>query len=96
MRPPQIKENFPKASGTSPESPIPQVPCSQVVILILPSRASSIPVQLISQLQLGSASTGRILGSPGRLQEGPLGFILIGTTRSTIVGHVGGSISRYP
>jgi hypothetical protein len=74
---PQIKENFPKASGTSPESPIPQVPSIQAVSSILPSHASSVPIQLVSQSQPGSAGTGRILGSPGRSQAGPLGFTLI-------------------
>jgi hypothetical protein len=90
---PQIKENCLEASGTSPESPIPQVSSIQEVSLILPSHASSVPVQLISQSQPGSASTGRILGSLGRSQAGPLGFILIGTTRSTMVGHAGGLIA---
>jgi hypothetical protein len=66
---PQIKENRPEASGTSPESPIPQVSSIQVVSLILPSHASSVPVQLVSQSQPGSVSTWRILGSPGRSQE---------------------------
>jgi hypothetical protein len=46
---PQIKENCPEASGTSPESPIPQVSSIQVVSSILPSHASSVPVQLVSQ-----------------------------------------------
>ena len=68
----------------------------QVVSSILPSHASSVPVQLISQSQLGSASIGRILGSRSRSQVGPLGFILIGTTISTMAGHVGGSIAQYP
>jgi hypothetical protein len=67
-----------------------------VVNSILPSYANFVPVQLVSQSQPGSASTGRILGSPGRSQPGPLGFILIGATRSTMVGHAGGSIARYP
>jgi hypothetical protein len=40
-------------------------------------------------------STWRILGSPGVLEVGPLGFKLIGTTRLTMASHVGGSISRY-
>jgi hypothetical protein len=93
---PQIKENHLEASGASPKSSIPQVSSIQAVSLILPSHASSIPVQLITQSQLGSASTGRILGSPGRSQARPLGFILIGTTRSTMASHMGGSISRYP
>jgi hypothetical protein len=93
---PQIKENHPEASGASPESPIPQVSSIQVVSSILPSYANSVPVQLVSQSQPGSVSTGRILGSPGRSQAGPLGFILIRAPRSTMVGHAGGSISRYP
>jgi hypothetical protein len=92
----QIKETCPEASRTSPESPIPQVSSIQVVNSILPSYANSVPVQLVSQSQLGSASTGRILGSPGRSQLGTLGFILIGATRSTMDGHEGGSIARYP
>jgi hypothetical protein len=39
---PQIKENHPEASGTSPESIIPQVSSIQVVSSILPSHASFI------------------------------------------------------
>jgi hypothetical protein len=74
---PQIKEIFPEASGGSPESPVPQVPSIQAVISILPSHTSSISVQLVNQSQPRSASTRRILGSPGRSQEGPLGFTLI-------------------
>ena len=92
---PQIKENCPKASGDNPESPVTQVPSIQMVSSILPSHASSIPIQLVNQSQLGSASTERILGSPGRSQEGPLGFILIRTKILAMVGHVGGSIARY-
>jgi hypothetical protein len=65
----------------------------QVVSLILPSHASSVLVQLVSQSQLGSASTGRILGSPNRSQAVPLGFILIRVTRSAMDGHAGGSIA---
>jgi hypothetical protein len=53
-------------------------------------------VQLVSQSQPGSVSTGRILGSPGRSQAGPLGFILIRTTRSAMAGHAGGSIALIP
>jgi hypothetical protein len=90
---PQIKENFPEASGSNPESPIPQVPSIQEVRPILPSH--SIPVQLISQSQPGSVSTRRILGSPGKLQIGLLGFILIGTTSSVMANHMGGSSARY-
>jgi hypothetical protein len=45
---PQIKENYPEASGAIPELPIPQVSSIQVVSLILPSHASSILVQLVS------------------------------------------------
>jgi hypothetical protein len=93
---PQIKENCPKSSGANPESPIPQVSSIEAISLILPSHASSIPVQLISQSQPVSAITWRILGSPGRSQVALLGFILIGTTRSSMVGHVGGSIAQYP
>jgi hypothetical protein len=93
---PQIKETFPEANGSSPESPIPQVASIQVVNSILPSYSNSMSVQLVSQSQPGGASTWRILGSPDRSQAGPLGFILIGATRSTMVGHAGGSIARYP
>jgi hypothetical protein len=93
---PQIKENCPEASGASPKLPIPQVSFIQVVSSILPSHASIVPVQLVSQSQPGSANTGRILGSPSRSQAGPLGFILIRTTRSTMVVHAEGSISQYP
>jgi hypothetical protein len=78
---PRIKENCLEASGANPESPIPQVSSIQVVSLILPSHASSIPVKLVSQSTPGSASTCRILGSPGRSQVGPLGFILIRAPR---------------
>jgi hypothetical protein len=92
---PEIKETCPETSGTNPEFPIPQVSSIQVVSSILPSYANYVPVQLVSQSQTRSASTGRILGSPGRSQEGSLGFILIGATRSTMVGHAGGSIARY-
>jgi hypothetical protein len=53
----------------------------QAVSSILPSHVSSILVQLISQSQPGNESTWRILGSPSRSKVGPLGFILIGTTR---------------
>jgi hypothetical protein len=91
---PQIKEIFPEASDASPESPIPQVPSIQAVSTTLPSHANSVPVQLANQPQPGSASTGRILGSPGRSQEGPLGFILIRTTGSTMASHAGGSIAH--
>jgi hypothetical protein len=63
---PQIKENYLEASGASPNSPIPQVSSIQAVSLILPSHAIYVPVQLISQSQPRSVSTGRILGSPGR------------------------------
>jgi hypothetical protein len=80
----------------SPKSPIPQVSSIQVVNLILPSYDNSVLVQLVSQSKSGSMSTGRILGSPSRLQPRPLGFILIEETRSIMVGHVGGSIARYP
>jgi len=93
---PQIKENYPEASGTNPKLPIPQVPYIQAVSLILPSHASSFPIQLVSQSQLGSVSIGRVLGFPSRLQVGILGFILIGTTISTMAIHAGGSIARYP
>jgi hypothetical protein len=91
-----IKENHPEAIGASPESPIPQVSSIQEVILILTSHTISDPVQLVSQSQAGSESIWRIFGSFGRSQEIPLGFILIGTTISTMVGHAGGSISQYP
>jgi hypothetical protein len=96
MRPPRSKKTTPKLVAPAPESPIPQVSSIQAVSPILPSHANSVLVQLISQSQPGSASTGRILGSPGRSQAGPLGFILIGTTRSTMASHVGGLIARYP
>jgi hypothetical protein len=91
---PHIKENHREASGASPESPIPQVPSIQVVSLILPSHF--VLVQLISQSQPGSERIGRILGSPGKSQEGLLGFILIGTKSSVLVSHTGVSIARYP
>jgi hypothetical protein len=77
---PQIKENHLESSGAIPESPIPQVPSIQVVSSTLPSRESFVPIQLVNQSQPGSVSTERILGSPGRSQEEPLGFILIQTT----------------
>ena len=93
---PKIKENRPKPSGASPKSPIPQVSSIQEVSSILPYHASSILVQLISQSHPESVITGRILRSPGRSQAGPLGFMLIGTTRSTMVGHVRGLITQYP
>jgi hypothetical protein len=67
----------------------------QVVNLILPSYANFFLVQLVSQSQPGSASIGRILGSPGRSQPGPLGFILIGAARSAMVGNTRGLIARY-
>jgi hypothetical protein len=51
---PQIKENLPKASGTIPESPTPQVPSIEEVSSILPSH--SVSAQLISQSQPGSES----------------------------------------
>jgi hypothetical protein len=93
---PQIKENHPEASDTSPESPIPQVPSIQAVSSTLPSHASSVPVQLVNQSQPRSVIIGRILGSSGRSQARSLGFILIQTTRSTMASHTGGSIARYP
>ena len=93
---PQIKETCPKASGTNPKSPIPQVSSIQVVNSILPSYVIYVPVQLVSQSQLRSVSIGRVMGSPGRSQLGPLGFILIGASRSTMVGNAGGLIARYP
>jgi hypothetical protein len=46
---PQIKENCPEASGASLESPISQVSSIQVVSSILPSHASYVLVQLVSQ-----------------------------------------------
>jgi hypothetical protein len=64
-----IKETRPEASGTNPESPIPQVSSIQVVNSILPSYAIFVPLQLVSQPQPGSANTGRILGAPGRSQS---------------------------
>jgi hypothetical protein len=75
---------------------MPKVSSIQVVNSILPSYANSVLVQLVSQSQPGSASTGKIYGSPSRSQEGSLGFILIGAPRSTMVGHAVGSISRHP
>jgi hypothetical protein len=67
-----------------------------VVNSILPSYAIPISIQLVSQSQPVSTNTGRILGSPGISQPGPLGFTLIGAVRSTMVGNAGGSIARYP
>jgi hypothetical protein len=92
---PQIKENCLEASVASPESPIPQVSSIQVVNLILPSHASSVTLQLVSQSQPVNAITRRILGSHGRSQAGPLGFILIRAPRSEMAGHIGCSIARY-
>jgi hypothetical protein len=91
-----IKETHPEASGANPESPIPKVSYIEVVNLILPCYVIFVLVQLVSQSQQGSASTGRILGSPGRSKPGLLGFILIGETISTMDGNARGSISRYP
>jgi hypothetical protein len=62
---PQIKETCLEASGTSPESPIPQVSSIQVVNLILPYYNNYVLIQIVIQSQLGSVSTGRILESPG-------------------------------
>jgi hypothetical protein len=50
---PQIKENRPEASGTSPESLVPQVSSIKAVSLIVTSHANSIPVQLSSHSQQG-------------------------------------------
>jgi hypothetical protein len=41
---PQIKETYPEASGTSPESPLPQVSSIQVVNSIIPSYAIYVPL----------------------------------------------------
>jgi hypothetical protein len=41
-------------------------------------------------------NTGRLLGSHGRSQLGPLGFIFVGEVRLEMAGKVGGSITRYP
>jgi len=90
---PQIKENCPEESGAIPEFPIHQVSSIQVVSSILPSYANFVPIQLVSQSQPGSVSTWRILGSLCRSQVGPLGFILIRETKSTMVSHAGGSIA---
>jgi hypothetical protein len=92
---PQIKENHLEAGGASPESPIPQVSSIQVVNYILPSYAILVPLQSVSQSQPRGVDTGRILGSPGRSQLEPLGFILIGVVISTMVGNAGDSIARY-
>jgi hypothetical protein len=61
----QIKETYPKVSGTSPESPVPQVSSIPVVNSKLPTYVSSIPSHLVSQNQCISVNAGRILGSPG-------------------------------
>ena len=90
---PQIKETRPKSSGTSPKSPIPQVSSIQVVNSRLPSYDIPVPLQLVSQSQLGSTNIGRILGSPSRSQPRLLGFILVGAVRSTMVGNARGSIA---
>jgi hypothetical protein len=63
---------------------------------MLPSYYIPFPLQSVSQSQLGSVNTRRILGSPGRSQPGPLGFILIGVVRSIMVGNMEGLIARYP
>jgi hypothetical protein len=89
---PRIKETCLESSGTSPESPIPQV-YFILVKYILPSYAIHVSVQPVSKSQLVSANTGRILGSPGRSQPRPLGFIFIGVVRSTMVGNMGGFIT---
>jgi hypothetical protein len=65
---PHIKETHPEASGTSPKSPIPDVSSIPVVNPILPSYAIPISFHLVSQSQPVSTSTGKILGSPSRLQ----------------------------
>jgi hypothetical protein len=93
---PQIKETHPEVSGTSPESPIPQVPSIPMVRSIPHTYAISIPSHSVSQSQSVSVNTGRILGSPGISQPGSLGFILIGTVRPRMAGNMGGSITRYP
>jgi hypothetical protein len=61
-----------------------------------PTYAISIPSHPVSQNQSVSVNAGRILGSPGILQPGPLGFILIGAVRPTMAGNMGGLITRYP
>jgi hypothetical protein len=48
---PKIKETLPEASGTNPESPIPQVSSIKVVNYILPSYVISIPIHSVSQPQ---------------------------------------------
>jgi hypothetical protein len=45
---PQIKETCPQASGTSPESPIPQVSFIQVVISIIPYYVIFVPLRSVS------------------------------------------------
>ena len=45
---PQIKEIYTEASGSNPESPVPQVPSLKKVSSILPSHTSSAPIQLVN------------------------------------------------
>jgi hypothetical protein len=55
-----------------------------------PTYAIVIPSHPVSQNQYVSVNSRRILGSLGISQPGPLGFILIGEVRPTLVLHMGG------
>jgi len=89
---PQIKETHPEVKGTSAESPVPQVSSIPMVNSTSPTSTIYIPSHPVSQNQSISLNTGRILGSPGLLQLGPLEFILIGAVRPVIAKNMGGSI----
>jgi hypothetical protein len=93
---PKEENETPHIKETHPESHVPQGTSIPVVNSTPPTYAISIPLQPNSQNHSVSVNTGRILGSPGVSQLGPLGFILIGIVRPTMVGHMGGSIARYP
>jgi hypothetical protein len=73
-----------------------QVSYIKVVNYMLPSYAIPISLHSFSKPQPGSANTGRILGSLGRSQPRPLGFILVGEVRSVMDSNAKGLIARYP
>jgi hypothetical protein len=75
---PQIKETHLEVSGTSFESPIPQVPSIPLVRSILHTHAISIMSNSVNSSKPTTVNSGRILGSPGKSKPGPLGFILVG------------------
>jgi hypothetical protein len=72
------------------------VPSIPLVSSVPHTHANPILLNSVSSTRPTTVNSGRIVGSPGRSQPGPLGFILIGTRTPTMDGNIGGSIARYP